>query len=609
MYIVHVVRQFWPGVGGLEDFVLQLARRQAAGGHQVRVVTLDRIFDDPGGGRLPARDSIDGIEVVRLKWRGSKRYPVAMGVLQAVSQADVVHVHALDFFYDFLALTRPIHRRRMLFSTHGLFFHTPFASRAKRIYFATLTRLGASAYAAVAASSEQDRERFAGLRHQGLVAIENGVALDKFAGLAARDSRTIIAFGRIAPNKRLDRLIDWFASLRAIDPAWSLVIAGKPMGVTIADLEARARAAGVAAAVHFHSAPTDAQLRDLIAGASVFGCASEYEGFGLAAIEAAAAGLYLALSPIEPFRRSLTATGYGAIVDFAAAGSAATFLEAYCRSRAQTPPTAASLEGRFGWSGVSARFEELYRAVSGCGSRRIKSVSVRALTKQAALDSVNATFAGPLPRWVAFANQHTVNVAARDPEVREMLDASLVLADGIAIDAASKLLFGSPFPENLNGSDFLPDLLKALPAQRLFLLGSAEGVAAKAAARILTFAPQHAIAGTHHGFLDPASSLRLRDEIHASGATLLLVGMGHPHQERWIARYARDLGAVSMTAGAWFDFLSQTIPRAPAWMRRRRLEWAFRLALEPRRMFTRYVVGGASFGARITEQWLKGYRV
>lgn len=101
----------------------------------------------------------------------------------------------------------------------------------------------------------------------------------------------------------------------------------------------------------------------------------------------------------------------------------------------------------------------------------------------------------------------------------------------------------------------------------------------------------------------------MRTRLRETGATLLLVGMGHPHQERWIAHNTRDLDVVSITVGAWFDFLAGTVPRAPIWMRRRRLEWAYRLRVEPRRMFSRYVVGGVAFGARITGQWFRGYRI
>src|SRR5215207_5886115 len=91
--VVHVVRQFHPGIGGIENFVEQLATRQAAAGHRVRVATLDRIFDDPAERRLPAREEHRGVEVVRLPFTGSRRYPLAPRALAAVRGADLIHVH------------------------------------------------------------------------------------------------------------------------------------------------------------------------------------------------------------------------------------------------------------------------------------------------------------------------------------------------------------------------------------------------------------------------------------------------------------------------------------------------------------------------------------
>ena len=131
--IVHVVRQFTPGIGGLENFVQQLAGRQAATGHAVRVVTLNKVFGSVDSAPLPATERIDGVEVVRVPYRGSQRYSIAPAVLKAVRDADIVHVHAVDFFADFLALTRFLHRKPMVLTTHGGFFHTGFAQRLKRI--------------------------------------------------------------------------------------------------------------------------------------------------------------------------------------------------------------------------------------------------------------------------------------------------------------------------------------------------------------------------------------------------------------------------------------------------------------------------------------------
>jgi alpha-1,3-mannosyltransferase len=106
MRIAHVTRQFTPAVGGLENVVHNLARAQLSGGHQVRVITLNRDFARPDL-VLPARENIEGIDVVRLPYRGSRRYPIAPTVLRHIKGADIVHVHAIDFFFDFLALTSP----------------------------------------------------------------------------------------------------------------------------------------------------------------------------------------------------------------------------------------------------------------------------------------------------------------------------------------------------------------------------------------------------------------------------------------------------------------------------------------------------------------------
>src|SRR3981081_218082 len=174
MLIVHVVRQFVPSVGGLEDVVRELSKRQAESGSAVRVITLDRIFRAgaaSSGIGLPAYETIDGVEVIRIPYSGSPRYPIAPRVLRYIGAADVVHVHGIDFFFDFLALTKPLHRRRLVVSTHGGFFHTLYASTLKWIWFRAVTSMSMRAYAGVAAVSNTDFERFKPVRRGGLYSI------------------------------------------------------------------------------------------------------------------------------------------------------------------------------------------------------------------------------------------------------------------------------------------------------------------------------------------------------------------------------------------------------------------------------------------------------
>lgn len=314
--LVHVVRQYRPGIGGIETLVEQLARAQVRDRHRVRVITLDRIFDDGGRKPLAARETLDGVEVERIPFRGSKRYPLAPGVLDRIADADLVHVHAVDFFADFLALTSPYHRRPMVLSTHGGFFHTEFAARLKKVYFNTVTRASLSRYAAVIAGGAEDERLFRPIAGDRLSLIPNKVDLEKFAGLADRAGSDILYFGRIAPNKQPGRLIRWFAPLAARDPGPRLILAGKPMGETIERLAGLAAELGVADRVDFHAQPSDDQLKQLIARSAIYACASSYEGFGLAAIEGVSAGLYPLLSPIPPFAAHVGEIGFGTLVDF-----------------------------------------------------------------------------------------------------------------------------------------------------------------------------------------------------------------------------------------------------------------------------------------------------
>ena len=133
MKIVHVSRQYHPGIGGLENFTRNLCEEQVRAGHDVRMVTLNRIFDGDGA-ELPARETMGGVEIVRLPFRGGRCYPIAPSVLRHVQDCDLIHVHAMDFFVDFLAFTRFLHKKPMVLSTHGGFFHTNYAQRLKQVY-------------------------------------------------------------------------------------------------------------------------------------------------------------------------------------------------------------------------------------------------------------------------------------------------------------------------------------------------------------------------------------------------------------------------------------------------------------------------------------------
>ncbi|PXA84190.1 glycosyltransferase [Nostoc sp. 3335mG] len=239
-------------------------------------------------------------------------------------------------------------------------------------------------------------------------------------------------------------------------------------------------------------------------------------------------------------------------------------------------------------------------------TRKIGDVDVRISTRDAAVQEVAAAIGARVPGAWGFCNAHTVNVARKRPDFRAALARMTLFNDGAGLDLASRLLYGEPFPENLNGTDFTPLLLLSLPAKTtIFLVGSAPGVAEMAAVAIRATYPNIAIVGMQHGFFAAADEDAIFARIAASRARLVLVAMGHPVQELWAARASPRLGMPLLCVGAFLDFAAGKVSRAPRTIRRLRLEWAYRLAQEPRRLARRYLAGNALFVGAMLRQRLQ----
>jgi exopolysaccharide biosynthesis WecB/TagA/CpsF family protein len=115
--------------------------------------------------------------------------------------------------------------------------------------------------------------------------------------------------------------------------------------------------------------------------------------------------------------------------------------------------------------------------------------------------------------------------------------------------------------------------------------------------------------GSHHGYFPPASTKTVVEQIRSSRADILLVAMGNPHQEIWLDAHLQDTGCrFGFGVGGLFDFMAGVVPRAPQWIQTARLEWAYRLAQQPARLWRRYLVQMPIFLLRVLRQWLVGAR-
>lgn len=208
---------------------------------------------------------------------------------------------------------------------------------------------------------------------------------------------------------------------------------------------------------------------------------------------------------------------------------------------------------------------------------------------------------------VLYANVHVMNTAYRNLQLRERLrSAGTVYCDGSGVRLGARIL-GASLPPRLTAADWV-DALCAEAARakiRLFFVGGAEGVAAKAANVLRERHSGLEIVGTHHGFLDERGSRAVVDAMNRSDAALVLVGMGSPTQEVWIDEWRDAIEApVVWAVGALLDFVAGVQRRAPRWMTENHLEWLWRLGTDPVRLGRRYVLGNPLFLARATRQRL-----
>ncbi len=202
--------------------------------------------------------------------------------------------------------------------------------------------------------------------------------------------------------------------------------------------------------------------------------------------------------------------------------------------------------------------------------------------------------AGAGVRVLAFANAHAFNLAARQPGfARELGAADVLLRDGAGL--ACLLRWRGTAPGlNLNGTDFIPRLLQRCDGRTVVVLGTREPHLSLGVDRLRRELMPHSRVRAMDGFRATAHYL---DFVRRHRPAVLLLAMGMPRQEQLAQelRAALDFDCLIVCGGAIVDFLAGKVRRAPPWLRRLGLEWLWRLAQEPRRLFVRYVLGNPLF--------------
>lgn len=246
-----------------------------------------------------------------------------------------------------------------------------------------------------------------------------------------------------------------------------------------------------------------------------------------------------------------------------------------------------------------------YLRSATAGRRSILGLDVSCFSYGEALSFANQMASLPIGQTtISFLNANNANIMFGDEQYRTILSRHMIFPDGVGIDLASAFVYGDKFPANLNGTDFVPALLTYMDRpKRIGLIGGSPEVVKRAAENFKQHAPWHEFLIVSDGYFDEEQSAGIADRALDLKLDVLLVALGSPKQEKWVDAHIRaEHARLVLCVGALFDFTAKAVPRAPLFFRRLRLEWLFRLLIEPKRLWKRYIVGNPLFLLRSLRQ-------
>ncbi|HLD58181.1 MAG TPA: glycosyltransferase family 4 protein [archaeon] len=367
MKITHVFHHFAPCTGGIETVIMELCKSLNAR-HECSVVCLNKC--PKGKKTLAEKETIEGVKVQRIPFINLGLYKFAPSVSRHLKGADIVHLHGINFFSDFLAVTKIFHGKKIVLSTHGGIFHTNKKSILKNAYFFGWCRIALRAFEKIVCVSKNDFELFSKIvPREKLALIENGIDFEKFSMAKNEKTKNSFVFlGRMSRNKRIDLLIDAFAGLKRKTKDFELHIAGMDFDNILEEMKRKAEESGIAENVFFHGEVSEKELLELLGSSEFFVSASEYEGFGLTALEAMAAGCIPVLNKIDSFKNFVSAGKNGFIADFEKSAETAERIfeitEMEKKRKSEIAGNAAARAGDFSWEKKALEYEKVYSEVA-----------------------------------------------------------------------------------------------------------------------------------------------------------------------------------------------------------------------------------------------------
>lgn len=366
MKILQVARCFYPMIGGIEKVILDLSRQLVKKGYECAVVTLNRSLNDKSK-YFPTFEELERIKVHRIPFFGSKRYFIASRVLEYLRDYDIVHIHGIDFFVDFLTITKFLHKKRIVVSTHGGFFHTKWLYPLKQLYFNTVTRFILSRVDKTICVSSSDYNLFSKIT-RNLILIENGVEISKLITLQKNIQKGLLIYiGRIDVHKGIDDLINVVSLIKKRHPEVKLLLIGPDVEGNRMEYEKLIMQKSLKNTVQFLGQVPEEKVYHYLEKACFFVSASKYEGFGISVVEAMASGTVPILNNIKPFNDFLINGKNGFIIDFSNPKTASKMivsaLEISEPDFKNMGICARNTAMKYSWANVTKRYEAVYKSV------------------------------------------------------------------------------------------------------------------------------------------------------------------------------------------------------------------------------------------------------
>ena len=521
--------------------------------------------------------------------------------------------------------------RKFIFTIHDatIWKYPETLSWKGRLYFRPFTILGACRAKKIITVSEsskndiaqyvqRDREDIINCQEAISPVFENMTGEEKTLRETrvkyALPERFILSVNSIEPRKNIHVLLEAYKMFRKKngDLSHKLVLTGRRAWGNDAVIR-KIRELGISDDVLLTGYVPVKDLVAIYKLAEVFVYPSLYEGFGLPPLEAMACGVPVIASHIPALMEVLGEAAFFVDPHSPENISGAIYeLTAYPEIRAALSQKGLERCKTFSWDKVVEKTVEVYNLIMPDLKVSLLGVQIDSVTMNQALQRIEEYIKNQGYIYITTPNVHHLILLRKDEDFRSVYrDASLVLPDGVPLLWAAKFL-GVPLKEKISGSDLFP-VLCAVAAERgykVFFLGGREGAAQKAAEVLKRRYGSLQVSGWYSpplGFENnDVENEKIIKMIKEAKPDILFVGLGAPKQEKWIYRFKDQYQVpVSIGIGVSFEFIAGMVKRAPLWMQHSGLEWFWRLMMEPRRLWKRYIIDDMSFFWLILKQKLR----